>query len=217
MNEWDPTQFGPSEDQAAKANRVYLELLRSARSLLEIGPGRGAFMEAAEAAGIDMVGLELDDELARQARDRNLNVITGDAREVGQYFSRDFDGVFASHVIEHLDSTAVLEFFRQCAEITQPGALMLLVTPNMKDLRVATHLFWSDPTHVRPYPEEAVRALIAMGNLDWRMEEAGYEPRAMSREYILDIMRRPFLGRDYGLGGRWYLLKRVTTSNGCRN
>ena len=45
-----------------------------------------------------------------------------------------------------------MELIALCYERLEPGGTLVIVTPNPADLKVITHYFWMDLTHVRPYP-----------------------------------------------------------------
>ncbi len=51
-----------------------------------------------------------------------------------------FDYVYATHVIEHMDS--ILEVMEEIYRISKPGAKLRLITPHYSDA-----ISWQDPTH----------------------------------------------------------------------
>ena len=67
--------------------------------------------------------------------------------------------IFCAHVIEHLHSSDAIEFLRQTGRVLKPKSRLVLIAPNAKDIRTAER-FWLDITHVHPYPEKLLRALL---------------------------------------------------------
>ncbi len=122
----------------AQMRRVLERLLQAhpkARSLLEIGPGRGVFADMCTTAGIRYVALDINYRLVHhlatrghhgaQAHAVHLPVTTG-----------TFDIAFASHVIEHSPSYPdALAFLNEMCRIVAPGGVVALVTPDYLALR----------------------------------------------------------------------------------
>ena len=59
------------------------------------------------------------------------------------------------------------------------GGLLILITPNTKDLGVITENFWLDITHQRPYPLKLLRKMLADAGLSEERsgEDADTVPR----------------------------------------
>lgn len=62
-------------------------------------------------------------------------------------------GIFCVHVIEHMQPAQALELTRESYRVMKPGARIVIITPNPKDLRTSDR-FQLDITRVRPYPEK---------------------------------------------------------------
>ena len=73
-----------------------------------------------------------------------------------------FDGVFASHLVEHLPADHVPGLVERIAAVLSPGGRAVLVTPNARNLVVLTETFWLDPTHVRPWPRPLLGRLVGL-------------------------------------------------------
>lgn len=97
-------------------------------SLLDVGCGPGLFVEAAQARGFRVTGLELNATLAQRARERTgAEVVVGDFLAT-PLAGRKFDVITMLDLIEHLpDPVGALA---QSAELLAPGGRLVLYTPN---------------------------------------------------------------------------------------
>lgn len=201
-----PCLFSPAPRTARALARFYAAMFPRGARIVELGFGQGYFLEAAQAAGLDVLGLDRDPKLVNEAVRRGDAVLRADVAALPSLPGAPFDGVVAAHLIEHLSPPAVAELLDKVAVATVPGGLFVIATPNYKDLRVAREWFWLDPTHVRPYPSGAVRALL--DERSWEWDGDGYEPTVVTRETPVVWLNRLRFGRDYGRSGVWMRLRR---------
>jgi len=101
------------------------------RSVLDIGAGSGInrpdWMHASIAAVAgEVVGIELDEDLATRARALGYDVIAADAQTMD--LGRTFEVVWAGEVIEHLSCAGA--FLDSARRHLQPGGRLVLTTPN---------------------------------------------------------------------------------------
>jgi O-antigen chain-terminating methyltransferase len=181
-------------------------MFKAGGTVADVGFGQGFFLEAARAAGLRPIGVDRDERLVAEARARGFDARVADARDLGGVIGA-VDGVMAAHLIEHLSPQEVANLLAAIAELVPSGGVVVLVTPNLSDWRVSSEWFWSDPTHVRPYPAGAVRQLIDPA--DWAWDGDGYEPMVITRHTPLEILNRLRFGSGYGRPGRWYRLRRT--------
>lgn len=204
----DPCSFSPNPAHAERLARYYAQMFSRGGTVADIGSGQGFFLEAARAAGLRPIGLDRDASLVEAARRRGYEAIEGDVLAIAEHIpSGSLDGVMASHIIEHLTPSHVRQFFAMLADAVRPGGDVIVATPNMRDLRVATYWFWLDVTHVRPYPAAALGALI--DPLSWEWVAHGYEPAQLTRRTPGVLLNRLRFGREYGRAGCWYHIRRT--------
>jgi len=193
-------EFGGSEALVKRTQKRFVEIFRHAAPVLDIGCGRGVFMELLRDAQIESVGIDHSPESVAACRQKGFTVFNEDAH---QYLSRanaKFGGVFLSHVIEHLGYADGMNLFKLCFNALRPGGTLVVVTPNSADLAVISEIFWLDPTHVRPYPKLLLQSMLQANDFcikrsgeflgSWRM--VGW------RRVPGYIFRRLLLGRHYG-------------------
>lgn len=107
-----------------------------AGSILEVGSSHGRFLREASRLGYRAVGLELDADMARWAREKNDGLDIRSARLESQQGS-GFDVVFAADVLEHVYDP--WSFVSQAAGALRPGGHALLHTVVFNDLAECPH------------------------------------------------------------------------------
>lgn len=161
--------------ETVRAARVwYTRFLPPTGRLLDIGCGRGEFLDVAAEAGLEVEGVDLD--AAMVAKVSRHRVHTGDALDFLQSTSTRFDALSALHVVEHLAPDRAAALIRLAAAVLEPGGPLILATPNPGSLPTIAHEFWRDPTHVRPYDTELLAFLCHEAGLD--DIESGVNPEA---------------------------------------
>lgn len=119
--------------------------------VLDLGPGRGELLELLTSRGIDAYGIDKNESVVSRGRERNLDVVVGDALA---HLRGLADGTLAAvtgmHIVEHLDLNELFEIVGECHRVLRPGGRILLETPNPTTWQVGANTFYLDPTHVRP-------------------------------------------------------------------
>jgi 2-polyprenyl-3-methyl-5-hydroxy-6-metoxy-1,4-benzoquinol methylase len=106
--------------------------LRKKGRLLDIGCGNGHFLFIMKKTGWSTMGVEIDPESARIARDLyKLSIFNGHLEEA-HYPDCSFDAITINHVIEHLHDPIGL--LKECYRILTPGGIVCITTPNLQSL-----------------------------------------------------------------------------------
>lgn len=149
---------GPRAD-VRERQRVYVESFRDAAPVLDVGAGRGEFLELLRDAGITASGIELDPELVEYGRSQGLSVDHGDA--VGYLAGLEngsLGGIFAAQVVEHLPPPPLVRFLELAAQKLRSGGLLVAETINPLTLVALKHYF-ADPTHAQPLVPQTLEVL----------------------------------------------------------
>lgn len=152
--------FRGSEDLIADRQRVYVDILNSPRWVLDLGCGRGEFLDVLAERGVAGRGVELSEEMVNRCREKGHDVELGDAVEhLSQLEDSTVPVVFAAQLVEHLPSEVLRRFLELVLAKLEPDGTAVLETVNPHS-PAALKAFWTDPTHHHPlFPE----VLLALG------------------------------------------------------
>ncbi|MGA7924721.1 MAG: class I SAM-dependent methyltransferase [Candidatus Sulfotelmatobacter sp.] len=159
MNSISLFEFGSNEATVRHIQKPFVELFRNSAPILDIGCGRGIFLQLLAEAQIEAFGIDHSEEALAVCREKRFNVRREDARTYLGAESKSFGGIFCSHVIEHMGYEDALAFLGLCYRALRPGGRLLLITPNPEDITGMSAIFWLDPAHVRPYPKLLLKAM----------------------------------------------------------
>jgi predicted SAM-dependent methyltransferase len=170
--------FRGSEDVIRERQRAYLPLLQGRDRVLDVGCGRGEFLELMRELGVPAQGVDLDSGMVEHCRAKGLDdVQVGDA--VGYLESLEdhsLGAVFAAQLIEHLPYQDLLRFLSAARDKLEPGGLLVMETVNPHAAQALKN-FWIDPTHRHPLFPETVIALCGLtgfaGAYVWHPQGAG--------------------------------------------
>ena len=141
--------------------RWYLPYFEGFTRVLDIGCGHGEFLQLLQEHGHEAVGIDIDPAMVATCRQLGLTAYEGDAGDWLAGQETQFDAIFSSNVIEHLEAQQVQRWIRQAYDALRPGGMLLIGTPNPESLIVQFHEFWRDPTHVRLYSRQLIEFFFA--------------------------------------------------------
>lgn len=147
---------GPAE-RVRDTQRPYLPLVRDHAPVLDVGCGRGEFLELLREEGITASGVDSDPGMVARCQARGLAVIEDDAlAHLGAVEPRTLGTVFCAQVIEHLSADSLRKIFELAYRALREDGLFIAETVNPHSLP-ALKMFWVDPTHHHPvFPEVAL-------------------------------------------------------------
>jgi SAM-dependent methyltransferase len=154
-------RFRGSEESIKERQRVYVEFFKDVEPVLDIGCGRGEFLELAREAGIKANGVDLDLDMVLYCQEKELDVVREDAFAYLESIpDASLGGIFAAQVVEHLDPTRIIELVNLCHRKLQMDGVLILETPNPICLTVFARSFYMDLSHIRPIHPEAMKFLF---------------------------------------------------------
>jgi len=130
-----------------------LKQLYPERKALDVGCGRGEWLEILISNGFDPLGVDLDVGMLEACHALGLPVEQGDALEMLKRLpDNSLTVVSGFHLAEHIPFDVLNELVRQTLRVLKPAGLLILETPNPENLMVGTETFYLDPSHERPIP-----------------------------------------------------------------
>jgi O-antigen chain-terminating methyltransferase len=139
----------------------YYTYFESSDDILDIGCGRGEFVEILKANGKKSIGIDISDSMLKIAKEKGLKCINSDVLEYMKSLEKEsVGGIFSSQVIEHFTPDYLREVVIQAQRIMKEGAVILLETINPLSLFALSRIFFLDVTHQKPLHPEYMRYLL---------------------------------------------------------
>lgn len=143
-------QFRGSETLITSRQSYYLKYFEGCNNILDIGCGRGEFVELAKKNNISATGIDLEVNMQLHCKEKGLEIESGDIfpflfkKEDGYY-----DGIFSSQVIEHLTFRQIQQIAFLFNKKTKSGSYIVIETINPQ-CNTAFKNFYIDLTHQKP-------------------------------------------------------------------
>ena len=107
---------------------------------LDIGCGRGEWLERWSQRVPDSWGIESDSSMTRLCRNKGLNIIEENALDaLEKLSSKSISVITIFHMVEHLEYTELMKLLLQCSRVLADNGLIIIETP-MNVLNVGTSL-----------------------------------------------------------------------------
>jgi SAM-dependent methyltransferase len=146
---------------------IYLPYLRIAgigskeRSVLDLGCGRGEWLEVLGEEGIAAAGVDLNLHVVGECRGRGLDVAENDAiTYLSSRPDKSAGAVTGFHIVEHLPLESIIRLIDESFRVLDSGGLLIFETPNPENIQVGACNFYLDPTHRNPIPPPVLKFFL---------------------------------------------------------
>ena len=179
--------FDYSDFEVQFLDRPYIQMLQRPRvqffkdckRILDLACGPGFFLELLKEAGLDAVGVERNETIAEKVRQKGLKVIRSDVFQYLETTGERFDGIFCSHLLEHLSFDQISRLVELITVHLDPGGVLVLVMPNPGSIRLHLFGFWRDPEHLRFYNGNLIASVCQHYGLKAQYSNEEEEPNRM--------------------------------------
>jgi len=200
-------RFRGSEDRIREQQKCYVARFAGAHGqVLDIGCGRGEFLEVAKAAGLAARGIDQSHECVALCRSKGLDVEQADMfAYLESLADGSLGGAYCAQVIEHLPPAAVPHLVKLLSLKLRLDSLVAIETPNPECLAIfATH-FYLDPTHTRPVPASLLRFYLesaGFGSIEIQRLTPAVDTMPALAELPPAVRETLFGGLDYAIFAR---------------
>jgi len=167
------------------AEYIYKSFFKKTGKLLDIGCGRGYYIDAFNKLGFETGGCDVE-------------VVREDVIQVNleksklPYEDNTFDFVFSKSVIEHIKNTD--NYLSEIKRVLKPDGMLFLMTPNWK---TAYKIFYDSFTHYRPFTKRSLKGILLYHDF--------------KNIIVKNARHPPYIWRMFGyktLGWSWYPFKK---------
>ncbi len=155
--------FRGAEEVILERQSVYLPYYRGAENVLDVGCGRGEFLELLRREDVPAYGIDLNEDMIQVCREKGFDVRQADAlQHLASLPPESLGGVFMAQFIEHLPAAVIVEAARLAFDKLRPGSHLVMETQNPLSMVVSARNFYTDMSHIRPVHPEAARFMLQM-------------------------------------------------------
>ncbi len=149
------------EEQVKTQQSDYLQYFKKGKRIVDLGCGRGEFLELLAEKGLEAEGIDINTEMVEICRDKGLRCLIGDLLEkLADYEDNSLGGIFCSQVAEHLPPP----YLRRMVELSYfklaPSSYLVLETINPTSVFSLVQIYFLDMSHQKPIHPQALKFLL---------------------------------------------------------
>ncbi len=154
-------RFRGAEDEIRRHQADFLADFAPGSRVLDLGCGRGEFLELLGRGGFQAEGIDLNAEMIEVCRDKGLAVEQGDLLDLlAARRDASLDGIFSSQVIEHLEPVALRRLIELAYVKLRPNGRLVLETVNPTSVFALVRIYFLDFTHRTPVHPQTLHFLL---------------------------------------------------------
>jgi len=156
--------------------------------VLDIGCGRGEFLELLREHGVTAKGIDLNEDMIYSCEERGLDVEQTDALAyLESQPDNSLGGVIACQVLEHFPTKEMIELIKLCYDKLERGGRAVFETVNPLSLLVSATNFYLDLSHVRQVHPATLRFLVeAIGFINTEIKFLSPYPDQLKLQLLAD-------------------------------
>ena len=164
-------RFRGSQADIKARQLEFLKYFEGSKCILDIGCGRGEFLELLREREIVGHGIDVDEDMVNFCKSKGLDVEGIDAVSyLHKLEDKSIDGIFIDQVVEHLEPEYLIRMLDLCYRKLIYGGTVVVETVNPLSFFSFAN-FYIDMSHKRPVHPETLKFLInAAGFREQRIE-----------------------------------------------
>lgn len=197
-----------------KRQERYLPYFEGQDNVLDLGCGRGEFLQLLGEKGISALGVDLQPENIQACARAGVRAELRDGiAYLKQCEDESLGGIFSAQVIEHLEPEQLSLLVHLAYQKLRPGAAMVLETLDPRCLMIFAECFYLDPSHSKPVHPLTLQfmaecegfsslELLSLSPSDPSLRFPHLADHPEADRSIDEINRLLFGGREYALAAR---------------
>ena len=171
-----------------RRQQPYLEYFEGRGNVIDVGCGRGEFLELMNERGIGGYGIDVESDAIHFCEEAGLEAMEAEAIAHLSSLSDDsLDGVFVSQVAEHMTPGELIGLVGLAYQKMGQGGYIVVETPNPQCLLIFASFFYADLSHVQPIHPETMRFLmLSAGFRDVEIEFTNPVPKSQRLARIVE-------------------------------
>lgn len=154
-------RYRGDEEEVKKQQTRFLQYFQKDGKVLDLGCGRGEFLEICLENGIEAAGIDLNAQMVEICRDKGLDCRQDDILDaVTEIEDGALGGIFSSQVIEHLSPPQLTKLVETAYFKIKSGGHLVLETINPASVFALVQIYFLDPTHQAPVHPQTLKFLL---------------------------------------------------------
>jgi len=154
-------RFRGEQDNIKEKLKKYFTYFKDSDEILDIGCGRGEFIEILEEKNKKGMGIDISKSMLKIAKSKGLDCKYADALDfLKGKADNSIGGIFSSQVIEHFTPDYLREVILESFRTLKSGSTIILETVNPLSIFALSRIFFLDVTHQKPLHPEYMRYLL---------------------------------------------------------
>jgi SAM-dependent methyltransferase len=201
-------EFRGSEYSVEEGLKVYLPFFHEIDgSIVDLGSGRGECLRLLRKEGLNGKGVDINPYFIDKCEQDGLSVTKQDVFAFLSNADNDsIGGIICFHFIEHIDPHRRLTFINEIFRVLKPGGMMIIETPNPRNILVSAGDFWRDPDHITPVFGETLTFMATFVGFTkvehYFFDEHRTAITASSNKVFNDLKDYVEVSRDYAVMAR---------------
>ncbi len=154
-------RFRGWEEKVKQQQRDYLPYFNTRLPVLDLGCGRGEFVQMLRDNGIPAGGIDVNEQMVDICRDKGLDCRKADIIEtLYAHEDNSLGGIFSSQVIEHLSPSYLKRLVELSYFKLAPSGCIILETINPASVFSLVEIYFLDLSHKNPVHPQTLRFLL---------------------------------------------------------
>jgi len=154
-------RFRGRDEEVKKQLRGYVSYFPKDAMVLDLGCGRGEFLELLQEEGIAAAGVDSNGQMVDICLDKGLRCRKGDILEsLAEWQDGSLGGIFSSQVIEHLSPQYLKKLIELSRRKLAPGGTLVFETVNPLSVFALVQVYYLDLSHHSPIHPQALKFML---------------------------------------------------------